>query len=424
MTKSQGDGLDTLPGTDALSATMLKMSQTAPKYAKSEYWPLTKLSLWDKNPRSIKSDRFNELKTRLTRQGQIKPLLVTKQGTVIGGNMRLRAMQELGYNEVWVSVTNAETDKDIFDLALTDNEEFGYYEQEQLAELAMDIGLSPLELQAYEVTLGEPITLTSLIDQFGPEDEVEEDETPEVDDTETFSEAGQVYQLGRHRLMCGSATEHADLSVLLDNTEVALVNTDPPYGIGVVGGNGKIGGDNLAKNGLYAPVANDDSTDTARDSYELLKALGIEHYVIWGGNYFTDFLPPSPSWLVWDKRGDMASNNFADCELAWSSFTTPARVYKQIWSGMIKEGESGKRVHPTQKPVNMLARVIKDFSERDEVILDVFGGSGSVLMAAEETGRICYMMELSPAYCDVIRKRYANHIGEGESWQAATPAIS
>ena len=135
----------------------------AVKYAKSEYWPIEKLKLWERNPRSIKGDRFGELKTRLKRQGQIKPILVTEDGTVIGGNMRLRALTELGIGEAWVSVTDAKTDKEIFDLALTDNEEFGYYEKEQVVELALELGLSQIELQSYSLSLASPTTLELVV---------------------------------------------------------------------------------------------------------------------------------------------------------------------------------------------------------------------------------------------------------------------
>lgn len=147
-----------------------KPPKTNPNYSRSEYWPIEKLQLWSKNPRSIKEERFKELTARLTRQGQIKPILVTADGTVIGGNMRLRAMQAMGIPEVWVSVTNAKTDKEMFDLALTDNEEFGYYDKEQLAELAFSLDLSPLELKSYELSLGKPTSLDLVINPPSPDD--------------------------------------------------------------------------------------------------------------------------------------------------------------------------------------------------------------------------------------------------------------
>lgn len=393
------------------------------QYSESAYWPLSKLSLWERNPRSIKEDRFKELKERLKRQGQIKPLLVTKDGTVIGGNMRLRAFTELGWDKVWVSVTDATTDKDIFDLALTDNEEFGYYEQEQVAELALELGLSPLELKSYALSLGAPTTLDLVVDKFGPEPE--EDEVPEVDEVgEPKSKLGEVYQLGRHRLMCGSATDQQCAEQLMDGDDPELVFTDPPYGVDVVKG-GKVGADfGIAKKGNYNDVIGDDTTDTAQEFYELWSGFS-ERFIIWGGNYFTSFLPFSDGWLIWDKREDTGiRNTFADGEMAWVSFHTPVRIYRQLWNGMIRKGESGARVHPTQKPVDTLASIIKDFTEADDIVVDLFGGSGSTLIACEQTNRTCYMMELDPKYCDVIRKRYAKHIGEEESWQEVTPATN
>jgi hypothetical protein len=124
-----------------------------PTISKSEIWPITKLKLWEKNPRAISNERFDELKIRLQRQGLTKPLIVKPDGTVIGGNMRLRALQDLGWPEVWVSIVDAKTDREMFDVALTDNEEFGYYDQQAVAELALELGYTPMELRAYELSL-------------------------------------------------------------------------------------------------------------------------------------------------------------------------------------------------------------------------------------------------------------------------------
>lgn len=135
---------------------------------KSEVWPIDKLKFWAKNPRGIKDTRFQQLKTRLKRQGQLKPLLVNTDGIVIGGNMRLMAIQQLGWPDVWVSVVDAKTDKQIFDIAMTDNEEFGYYEEDQLAELALSLDLTPLELSSYELHISAPIGLNLVIDKFAP----------------------------------------------------------------------------------------------------------------------------------------------------------------------------------------------------------------------------------------------------------------
>lgn len=190
-----------------------------------------------------------------------------------------------------------------------------------------------------------------------------------------------------------------------------IVLTDPPYGINIVNKNGKVGAENLAKNRTYIPIKNDDSTETARKNFEIIKGIS-EKQIIFGGNYFMDWLPVSKSWIVWDKRGEMNSNNFADGEMAWCSFDTPVRIFKQVWNGMIREGEHEERVHPTQKPVKMLSEILKKFTKENDKVLDCFGGSGSTLMACEQTDRICYMMEFEPGYVDVIIERWEKLTGQ------------
>jgi DNA modification methylase len=250
--------------------------------------------------------------------------------------------------------------------------------------------------------------------------EVEEDESPEVSSEPPVSKLGEIYQLGRHRVMCGDSTDRASVELLMNGVKADMVFTDPPYGIAIVGKDGKVGAENIAKNQVYADVMGDDTTDTAKAHFEVIKGISAKQ-IIWGGNYFVDFLPFSPGWIIWDKRGEMTSNNFADGEMAWCSFPTRVRIYKQIWNGMIREGESEKRVHPTQKPINTLADILKDHTENGDTILDGFLGSGSTLIACEQTDRTCYGMELDPKYVDVIRKRYWKFInGNEEGWEDGT----
>ena len=191
--------------------------------------------------------------------------------------------------------------------------------------------------------------------------------------------------------------------------------TDPPYGIGVVNNEGTVigyGKKHLAKRGKYAPIVGDNTTETAQKAYEVLSKI-CDKLILWGGNYFLDFLPASDGWLIWDKRGESGMrNNFADGEMAWCSFHTPVRIYHQLWNGMIREGEHEKRVHPTQKPVKMLGEILQDFTKEGENVLDVFGGSGSTLIACEQLKRNCFMCELDPHYCDVIIGRWEKLTGE------------
>lgn len=208
----------------------------------------------------------------------------------------------------------------------------------------------------------------------------------------------------------------------MDGKKTELLLTDPPYGINVVkhnkvggGGATKFGGkkaNNFINSSNYQEILNDNTTETANKSYELAKKF-TNNQIIFGGNYFTDFLPPKSCWCIWDKEN---TGNFADVEMAWTSFNKGAKLYRWLWNGLSRKGdretELKKRVHPTQKPVGMLSLILKDFTKENETVLDLFGGSGSTLIACEQLNRICYMCELAPIYCDVIIKRWETLTGK------------
>jgi len=187
--------------------------------------------------------------------------------------------------------------------------------------------------------------------------------------------------------------------------------SDPPYGVNIVSENGKVGGGKVCAAGTYRPIINDDSIKSSENMYRIMEGGIADKFIIFGGNYFTSFLPPSSCWIVWDKKGEMNSNNFADCEMIWTNFDKPARIITHLWRGMIKQGENGKRVHPTQKPVDLLVKIIEEYTKKDDIIVDPFLGSGSTLIACEKTKRVCYGSELEPLYIDVIISRYCKFAG-------------
>jgi DNA modification methylase len=205
--------------------------------------------------------------------------------------------------------------------------------------------------------------------------------------------------------VCSSdlAISKSDLDVLINESKIGLVLTDPPYGVAVVK-DGKVGADfGVAKKGKYKQIIGDDSTDTAIASYELLKDLS-DKQILWGGNYYASALNNSSCWIVWDKKNN---GSFADCELAWTNQTTAVRKFEHMWNGMIKDSERGeKRVHPTQKPVALSEWCFDNYGEDCATVLDLFGGSGSTLIACENKGKSCFMMELSENYNDVIIERW------------------
>ena len=129
--------------------------------------------------------------------------------------------------------------------------------------------------------------------------------------------------------------------------------------------------------------------------------------LIWGGNYFTDFLPPSMHWIIWDKQN--AGTHFADAEMAWVSTHAAVRLYQWLWNGLARKGERAdegkRRMHPTQKPVGLHVQLLHKLTPDHAVVMDCFLGSGTTMMAALRAGRSCVGAELSPAYCALILDR-------------------
>ncbi|WP_407457190.1 DNA modification methylase [Fibrobacter sp.] len=381
------------------------------------YRKLTELKKLPNNPRTIKKDDMERLKKSIKDNPdyfEARPIILSNRTgdlVILAGNQRYEAAKALKMEEVPTFLLEGLTEARERGIIIRDNVSNGDWDMDALANEWDTQELSDWGLD---------------LDWEEPEQEVVEDEAPEVNEKEPAdSELGKVYQLGEHRLMCGDSTDAGSVAILMDGEKADMAFTDPPYGVDVVSDGGKVGADfGVAKKGVYSKVIADDTTETAEKSYHILKNFS-QKMIIWGGNYFVDFLDFSDGWLIWDKRGDTGiRNTFADGEMAWCSFHTPVRIYKQLWNGMIREGEHEQRVHPTQKPIKMLGEVLKDFTKDSETVLDVFGGSGSTLIACEQLGRKCYMMELDPKYCDVIRKRYWKFTtGSEEGWQDGTKAV-
>lgn len=225
--------------------------------------------------------------------------------------------------------------------------------------------------------------------------------------------------------MCGDATNRDDVMRLIDSAKIDLVLTDPPYGINVQHKNdGQIGGacwrnwkgrkklkDDTPRMRIiktHTLMHGDSTTDATRKNYEIIENLTPKK-IIWGGNYFTDFLPPCGGWIFWDKERPNILD-FGAGELAYNTCSNVIKKYSQKWNGCIMAGKKNlnpcPRVHPTQKPVELHAQILQDFSQENNNVLDCFGGSGTTLIACEITNRNCFMMEISPEYCGVIIQRY------------------
>jgi DNA modification methylase len=230
---------------------------------------------------------------------------------------------------------------------------------------------------------------------------------------------GDLYQIGEHRLLCGDSTKQEDVGRVMGGEKADMVFTDPPYGIEVVqnkqiGGGGAFGGKKNERKGkavisanAYAEVVGDETTETAQKFYALCVELGFSNMILWGGNYFTDFLPPSRGWVCWDKIDGVegTTKNFSDIELAWTSYDVPARIVRHRWQGLLKASEHNeKRCHPTQKPAALAAECFELY-KAGAIIFDGFLGSGSSMVACQNLNRKCRGIEISPDYCAVILQR-------------------
>jgi len=346
------------------------------------------------NPRIIKDDKFKKLTKSIQEfpeMLELRPIVVDSNMVVLGGNMRLKACIAAGLKEVPIIVADNLTEQQQAEFIIKDNVGFGEWDWDLLAN---QWDVEALEDWGLEL----PFDNTPVL-------EAEEDDYEAPSEIQTDIVLGDLIEIGQHRLLCGDSTDSDQVARLMNGEKADMVFTDPPYGIKVVKSE-MVGADfGVAKKGKYSEVIADDTTDTAKEFYNTCVSLGFDKFIIWGGNYFIDFLPFSDSWLIWNKRGDTGiRNTFADGEMAWCSFHTPIRIYNQLWNGMIREGEKDKRVHPTQKPIKMLSEIIEDHV-KGNLLFDGFLGSGSTMVASHQLNRKCYGMELDPKYCQVIVDR-------------------
>ncbi len=183
---------------------------------------------------------------------------------------------------------------------------------------------------------------------------------------------------------------------------VAVVIADPPYGHGYDTTRQR---PNMYGDRGWAPLV---GADVPFEPGWLVAAYAKT--VIFGANHFADRLPPSPSWFIWDKREGHGTCDFADCEMAWSNVGGPARIFRHYWMGGITKSERSAKLHPTQKPVALMAWLIDRTTCEGALIFDPFMGSGPVLRAAKDLGRRAIGIEIEERYCEIAAKRLAQEV--------------
>ena len=362
------------------------------------------------NSRTHSDEQIIQISSSIKEFGFTNPILTDGDNGVIAGHARLMAAKKLGMEEVpTIELSHlSEAQKKAYIIADNKLALNSGWDDARLAIEFAELEALDFDLELTGFSLDEIAAF-----DFDEGDETEgltdPDEVPELPE-EPVSKLGDVWLLGgKHRVMCGDSTKIEDVEKLMAGKKADVLLTDPPYGIkrdkGFEGFEGF--------GGFGKPIARRQYTDDwdndrpSKECFDLLLLLTKSAF-IFGGNYFADHLPQGKHWIVWDKKNTMPT--FGDAELIWTNIERDSVKIKTFqFNGLL--GKEKERFHPTQKPVELLVDLTNEYTEKNNIILDGFLGSGTTLIACEKTNRICYGMEISPHYTDVICQRFLDFTG-------------
>lgn len=373
-----------------------------------------------KNPRKISKEKLERLQDKIQRLGFHNPVKTDENLNVLGGNQRLKALLKIAGKDLEIPVmyptrplTQAEKDE----IVITDNISDGEWDWEILTAewdkaLTTSWGLDWGEVETAEEE----------------DNQITEDEVPE--EIETRCKRGDIWQLGKHRLMCGDSTKIDDVEKLMNGEKADLLFTDPPYGVSYEKKTKEV-----LKSKSYTKIQNDDLTldqfqdflyDVFTNAFSCLKDTA-SYYVFscQGGDQEMMMMMmmrkagiPCRHQIIWVKDAPVFSMGRLDYDYkhepilyGWvknHDFQRKGEQDKSVW----EYKRTASKLHPTMKPVELIANALLNSTKNEENVLDVFGGSGSTLIACEQLNRNCFMMELDEHYCDVIIQRWENLTGE------------
>ena len=372
------------------------------------------------NSRTHSDEQVAQIAASIKEFGWTNPILVDGDNSIIAGHGRLMAARKLGYKEVPTI--------ELSDLTETQKKAYIIADNRLALNAGWDNELLTIELNdlladgfALELLGFDPKELDALLEPEVVEGLTDEDAVPDVPDEPT-TKLGDIYQLGNHRLMCGDSTSIDAVDELMDGQKADMVFTDPPYGMflnadysdmdskfkGSKGGN------------KYDKVIGDHNDFTPELINTIFACFSYcKEIFMWGADYYAELLPNKNegSWVVWDKRGNESADKMygSTFELCWSKARHKRMMARVKWAGIfgMEKEHDKKRVHPTQKPVELVVWFFDYFSLRDKMnVVDLYGGSGSTLIASEKVGKKAFVMELDPKYCDVIVKRWEDFTGK------------
>lgn len=430
---------------------------------------LSDLKAADYNPRKAltpEDSEYQKIKRSIEEFGYVDPIIINEDGTIIGGHQRCTVLKDLGYEEVDVVVVSLDKQREkALNIAL--NKITGEWDELKLKDLLLD-----LDLGDYDISLTgfESEELTDLVDRLAIEPEAIDDDFDESEMLEQISEPktklGDVWKLGRHRLMCGDSTSQEDVATLMKGELADLIITDPPYNVNYGDktemldtylqkghrNNSRIKNDNMDNESFYSFML-----QIYQSAYEFMRegaAIYVFHAESTGHIFRQAFLDAGlklSQCLIWEKNTFVLGRQdyqwrHEPCLYGWKEGAAHYfindrtqdtvileddvdfeamkkaelvayikdlhRKYKDQTSVIYENKPARNDIHPTMKPVTLVGRLMSNSSKSGWNVLDLFGGSGSTLMAAEQLGRTAFLMELDEKFCDVIVKRWEEYTGQ------------
>lgn len=419
------------------------------------------------NHRTITPAAMALLKESIQRDREfmtLRPIVIDGSGMALGGNQRLRACVELGMDRLpdgWVVQALNLTPEQVKRFILIDNGPDGMTGDWDLDALVRDYSFDELGGLGFDL---------NRMPGFENPGDISQSPAPAVGGLAN-SQAGQLYLLGQHRLMCGDALSDADVAVLMDGRQADMCFTDPPYNVDYEGAAGKIANDAMTSSvfleflqgamrqviantvgGIYVCMSSKEmpnlrqAFDQAGGHWSCEVVWVKDRFTLGRGDYQQQAEPILYGWpsrtknhyftpernqaSVWEDVSSVQSC-FEDGQTVIRFLGFEVRVAGEVQGSVRRQAVESdvwrfdkplkSEDHPTMKPLALCAQAIRNSSRKGQVVLDLFGGSGSTLMAAEQLGRRCFMLEMSPEFCDVIRRRWWTHVnGHEDGWQEGT----
>lgn len=362
---------------------------------------------------------FEKIKNSISEFGYVDPVIVNRDLTVIGGHQRITVLKTLGYTEIDCVIIDVDKTKEkALNIAL--NKISGEWNNELLADLIAD-------LQTVDYDIGftgfDPPEIDELFNEVHDKDIKEDDFDVDKELTEpSITQKGDVWLLGRHRLICGDSTDPEIYQVLMNGQKANLIVTDPPYNVNYSSQAGSIKNDNMKDQEFYNFLFQAFTNMAAH--LERAASIYVFHADTEGYNFRKAFKDAGfylSGVCIWAKQSLVLGRSpyqwkhepilfgwLKDGKHNWYS----DRKQSTIWNF---DRPSKNALHPTMKPVSLCAYPIQNSSMSNCIVLDPFGGSGSTLIACEQTNRICYTIELDEKYSDVIVKRYIEQVGSDKN---------